>query len=210
MNVIAINGSPRPNGNTAIALGWMVEELEREGIEVETVQLGNQSIRGCMACSRCNTLEGKPCALPDDGINGLILKLQAADGFIFGSPTYFGGIAGTLKSAMDRIFYAGRAHGAFNNKVGAVAVSVRRWGGVEAYNQILTYYHGSGILVAPSQAWIIGYGNAKGEIQQDSEGQQAHRLQANGMAWLLKMKEATKDSIPLPRTEERNRMNFIR
>ena len=210
MNVIAINGSPRPKGNTAIALGWMVEELEKEGIQVETVQLGDNNIRGCMACNRCNSSEGAPCALPDDGINTLIRQLQTADGFIIGTPTYFGGMAGTLKSALDRVFYAGRVNGAYQNKVGAVAVAVRRWGGVEAYNQILTYYHACGILVAPSQAWVIGYGSAKGEIRQDIEGEQAHRLHAAAMAWLLKMKEATKDSIPLPRAEERARMNFIR
>ena len=210
MNVIAINGSPRPNGNIATALGWMVEELERESISVETAQLGDKAIRGCTACGRCNTQEGKPCALPDDGINSLILALQKADGVIFGSPTYFGGMAGTLKSAMDRIFYAGRASGAYQNKVGAAAVSVRRWGGVETYNQIVTYYRASGIVIAPSQAWVIGYGNSKGEIAQDSEGQQAHRLQAKGMAWLLKMMDATKNNIAPPCAEKRHRMNFIR
>ena len=210
MNVIAINGSPRPKGNTAIALGWMVEELEKEGIQVETVQLGDNNIRGCMACNRCNSSEGAPCALPDDGINTLIRQLQTADGFIIGTPTYFGGMAGTLKSALDRIFYAGRRNGGYRNKVGAAAVAVRRNAGQDAFNQIITYYHAAEMIVAPSQAWAVGYGRKKGEISQDAEGQQVIRHHANAMAWILKMKEATKESVALPRAEQRIMTNLIR
>ena len=113
MNVILINGSPRRNGNTAIALEWMAEELRQEGITTETIQIGDQVIRGCVACEHCATSQGNLCALNNDGINDLIIKLRQADGVVFGSPTYFGGMAGTLKSAMDRIFYAGRRNGGY-------------------------------------------------------------------------------------------------
>ena len=210
MKVIAINGSPRINGNTSIALGWMSEELETEGVEVETIRLGDKAIQGCIACERCAASEENFCVLKDDGINDLIVKLREADGFIIGSPTYFGGMNGTLKSALDRIFYAGRRNGGYRNKVGAAASTVRRGGGVETFNQIVTYFHLAEMIIAPSQAWVMGFSRNKGEIHQDCEGRQAIRRHANAMAWILKMKEATKDSIPLPRTEERNWMSFIR
>ena len=210
MHIIAMNGSPRLTGNTAIALGWMADELAREGITVTTVQLGDKAFRGCAACDRCNSPEDTLCALPDDGINDLIRMLRAADGFIIGSPTYFGGMAGTLKSVLDRVFYAGRRNGGFRNKIGGAAVAVRRGGGAEAYNQLITYFHLSGMVVAPSQSWGQAFGARKGEVAQDVEGQQLLRLHANAMAWLLKMKVATKDSIPLPRVEDRVLMNFIR
>ena len=210
MKVIAINGSPRLNGNTAIALGWMTEELEREGIDVEMVHIGSRVIRGCIACGHCTSSEETLCAIKDDCVNELILAIRAANGVIFGSPTYFGGMAGTLKCTMDRIFYAGRRNGAYRNKVGAAVAAVRRGGGVETYNQMITYYHLSEMIVAPSQYWGMGFGREKEEIHQDAEGQQAIRRQACAMAWVLRMIDATKDTVPLPRVEKRLRTNFVR
>jgi multimeric flavodoxin WrbA len=208
MDVIIINGSPRKNGNTAIALEWMADELRQEGITTETIQIGDQIIRGCIACEHCATSQDNLCLFDNDGINDLIRKLRQADGFVIGSPTYFYGMAGTLKCAMDRLFYAGRRNGGYRNKVGAAAVSVRRNGGSETFNQIITYYHAAEMIVAPSRG--VGYGRKKGEISQDTEGQQGIRHHANAMAWLLKMKEATEGSVRLPRAENRRTMNFIR
>ena len=210
MNVVIINGSPRENGNTAIALEWTAEELQREGIATEIIQLGGQIIRGCIACGFCANSQDNLCTFDNDGINDVIRKLRRADGFVIGSPTYFGGMAGTLKSAMDRMFYAGRRNGGYRNKVGAAVVSARRNGAQEAFNQIITYYHLAEMIVAPSHAWAVGYGSKKGEICQDAEGRQVIRHHANAMAWVLKMKEATKDAVQLPRAEERVAMNFIR
>jgi len=210
MNIILINGSPRPNGNTSITLEWMAEELRQEGITTETIQIGDQVIRGCIACEHCVTSQDNLCAFNNDGINDLIVKLRQSDGFVFGSPTYFGGIAGTLKSAMDRIFYAGRRNGGFRNKAGAAAVAVRRGGGPETFNQIVTYYYSAEMIIAPSHSRSVGYGRKQGEIRQDAEGQQIIRYHASAMAWMLKMKEATKDNVALPRAEKRIRMNFIR
>jgi len=188
----------------------MADEFRREGITTETIQIGDQIIRGCIACEHCGTSQDNLCAFNNDGVNDLIIKLRQADGFVFGSPTYFGGMAGTLKSAMDRLFYAGRRNGRYKNKVGAAVAAVRRGGGVGAFHQIITYYNLSEMIIPPSQYWVIGYGREKGEIRQDAEGEQAIRRNANAMAWLLKMKEATKDSVVLPREENLTRMNFIR
>jgi len=210
MNVILINGSPRQNGNTATALGWMADELRQAGITTETIQIGDQIIRGCIACEHCATSQDNLCAFNNDGINDLIAKLRQADGFVIGSPTYFGGMPGTLKSALDRIFYAGRRNGRYRNKVGAATVSVRRGGGPETFNQIVTFYHLAEMVVAPSQTWAVGYGMEKGEISQDVEGQQTIHRHAKAMAWILKMKEATKENVVLPQAEDRIMMNFIR
>ena len=210
MHVILINGSPRRNGNTAIALESMANELRQAGITTETIQIGDQIIRGCMACEHCVTSQDNLCAFNDDGINDLIVKLRQADGFVIGSPTYFGGMPGTLKSAMDRIFYAGRRNGRYRNKVGAATVSVRRDGGPDAFNQIITFYHLAEMIVAPSQTWAVGHGMKQGEISQDVEGRQTIRRHASAMAWILKMKEATKDSVAPPTAEDRIMMNFIR
>ena len=210
MHVVVINGSPRQNGNTAIALEWMVEELQQEGITTETIQIGDRVIRGCVACERCAASQDNLCAFNDDGINDLIIKLRQTDGCIIGSPTYFYGMAGTLKCAMDRMFYAGRRNGAYRNKVGAAVAAVRRNGGHDVFNQLITYYLAAEMVIAPARSQGVGFGRKKGEIRQDAEGQQAIRHHARAMAWILKMKEASKDSIALPRGEERIMMNFIR
>jgi len=210
MHVILINGSPRQNGNTAVALEWMADELRRAGITTETIQVGNQVIRGCVACEHCVTSQDNLCAVDDDGINNLIIKLRQADGFVIGSPTYFGGMPGTLKSALDRLFYAGRRNGRYRNKVGGATVSVRRDGGPETFNQIITFYHLAEMIVAPSQTWTVGHGMKKEEISQDVEGRQTIHRHASAMAWILKMREATRDSVVLPQAEDRIMMNFIR
>ncbi|MDR0477301.1 MAG: flavodoxin family protein [Desulfobulbaceae bacterium] len=210
MHVILMNGSPRQNGNTAVALKWMADELRQAGISTETIQIGDQIIRGCIACEHCVTSEDNLCAFHHDGINNLIIKLRQADGFIIGFPTYFGGMPGTLKSAMDRLFYAGKRNGRYRNKVGAATVLVRRDGGPEAFNQIITYYHLTEMIVAPLQTWAVRHGMKKGEICEDVEGRQTIRRHASAMAWILKMREATKDSVALPPAEDRIVMNFIR
>ena len=210
MNVILINGSPRKNGNTSLALEWMADELHQEGILTETIQIGDRRVRGCIACEHCSTSQDALCAFNDDGISDLIVKFRQVDGIAIGSPVYFGGMAGTLKSAMDRVFYAGRRNGGLRNKIGAAVASARRNAAQDTFNQIVTYYHLAEMVVAPSHTWVTAYGRAKGEIQHDLEGQQVIRLHANAMAWLLKMREDTKGRVKLPRTEERTMMNFVR
>ena len=137
MKVIAINGSPRFNGNTSMALKAMTDELERQGIETETIQIGNLSIRGCIACGHCRTSEDNKCVFKDDCVNDVAQKMREADGFILGCPTYYAGIPGTMKSFLDRVFYSSTPY--FRLKVGTTAAVVRRAGGVDVVHQLNNY-----------------------------------------------------------------------
>jgi len=208
MKVIAINGSPRVNGNTAIALKAMTSELEKQGIETETIQIGNQSIHGCIACGHCTKSEGNRCVFKDDCVNETAQKMRDADGFILGCPTYYAGIPGTMKSFLDRVFFTSSRY--FRLKVATSAAVVRRAGGVDVVHQLNNYLNLAQTVIPPSQYWMIGYGREKGEVEGDGEGMQTLVKNASAMAWLLKLIEAGKDTVPPPEDEKRVMTNFIR
>lgn len=208
MKVIAINGSPRVNGNTTLALKTMTDELERLGIETETIQIGKESIHGCIACGHCAKSEGNRCVFTDDCVNEVSQKMREADGFILGCPTYYAGIPGTMKSFLDRVFYAGTRY--FRLKVATSCAVVRRAGGVDVVHQLNNYLNLAQVVIPPSQYWTIAYGRDKGEVAGDGEGMQTLLKNARSMAWLLKLIEAGKDTIPLPENEQRVVTNFIR
>lgn len=208
LKVIAINGSPKADGNTAEALKIMSEELEMEGIAVETVHIGGENIRGCKGCFYCTASENNQCVIKDDILNETALKMREADGIILGSPTYYAGISGTMKCFLDRAFFSSSRY--FKYKVGTSVVVVRRAGGVDVTHQLNNYLNLSEMITPPSQYWMIGYGQMKGEILQDGEGVQTIRKNAKAMAWLLKVVAAGKETVPLPEEEQRVMMNFIR
>jgi multimeric flavodoxin WrbA len=208
MKVIAINGSPRFDGNTTLALRTMTDELERLGIETETIQIGNRRIRGCIACGRCRTNEGNFCVFDEDCVNELSVKMREADGFILGSPTYYAGIAGTMKSFLDRVFYSSSKY--FRLKVASCAVAVRRAGGVDVMHQLNNYLNLAQTVIPPSQYWTIAYGREKGEAAGDAEGLQTLVHNARSMAWLLRLIEAGKGKVTEPAYDERVMTNFIR
>lgn len=208
MKVIALNGSPRKNGNTYQALRTMADELEKEGIETEIVSLGGQNIHGCIACNYCATSENNQCVFKNDCVNEVVAKMKEADGFILGSPTYYAGIAGTMKSFLDRAFYSSSPY--FKYKVATSVAAVRRAGGVDVMHQLNNYLNLAETILPPSQYWTIGYGTEEGEVQQDGEGLQTLRKNARAMAWLLKVTAEGKKSIPVPQDEERIMTNFIR
>lgn len=210
MKVVAINGSPRKDGNTGTALALMTEELYREGIETETIHIGDKLIHGCIACGYCFSSDNHLCVFKDDVVNDTMLKMREADGIILGSPTYYAGIAGTMKCFVDRAFFASSATGKFANKVGATVAAVRRAGGVDVYNQLNNYLNLAEMVTPPSRYWVLGFGMDKGELSKDHEGVQVIKRNANAMAWLLKTLDATKNSIPGPRQESKIMMNFIR
>ncbi len=210
MNVIALNGSPRRDGNTSIALNIMAEELQREGIATEIIHVGGLAVRGCTACNFCAASENNLCFFKDDGVNDIGLRMRAADGLIIGSPTYYGSIAGTLKCFLDRVFYSGGRSGAFRNKPAAAVAAVRRAGGVDVFNQLNNYFNLLEMVIPPSQYWAVAYGRDKGEVTGDAEGIQTLRRNANALAWLLKVLDAAKDTVPLPRVEQKIATNFIR
>lgn len=208
MKVIAINGSPRVGGNTTLALKVMTDELEREGIETETIQIGNLSLRGCIACGHCAKSEGNRCVFADDCVNEIAQKLREADGFILGCPTYYAGIPGTMKSFLDRVFYSSSRY--FRLKVATSCAVVRRAGGVDVVHQLNNYLNLAQTVIPPSQYWTIAYGRDKGEAAGDAEGMQTLLKNARCMAWLLKLIEAGKDTVPLPENEQRVMTSFIR
>ncbi|MDR2944463.1 MAG: flavodoxin family protein [Methanosarcinales archaeon] len=208
MKVIAINGSPRKDGNTAAALKIMSEELEKAGIDVEIIHIGGESIRGCRGCFYCMSSENNHCAIKEDSVNEVALKMRGADGMILASPTYYAGISGTMKCFLDRVFFTSSEY--FKYKVGTSLTAVRRAGGVDVTHQLNNFLNLAEIIMPPSQYWTVVYGSGKEEILKDAEGVQTLRKNARAMAWLLKAVAAGKETIPLPEDESRVMMNFIR
>ncbi len=205
MRVIAINGSPKPRGNTYIALMTVCDELNKQGIETEIIHVGNMEIKGCIGCGRCKDHQ---CIFSGDELRSIFDRIHEADGLLLGSPVYYSGIAGTLKCFLDRLFYSAR--GSLRLKVGASVVAVRRSGGVATFDQLNHYFLISEMLLAPSYYWNVIHGTAPGEVTQDGEGMSILRNLANNMAWMLKMKENTLSSLPLPEPAPREYTNFVR
>jgi multimeric flavodoxin WrbA len=209
MKVIALNGSPRKNGNTASVLEVMAAELQQNGIDVEIIQVGAEKIAGCKACAYCASSAGNKCVIADDCLNEVSQKCREADGLILASPTYYAGIAGTMKSFLDRLFYSSSSY--FKYKVGTSVSVVRRAGGVDVIHQLNNYLNLAQMVIPPSQYWTIAYGCAPCEAEHDGEGMQTLRKNARAMAWLLKSLEAAKPSVPYPdESEKRLWTNFIR
>ena len=205
MRVLMINGSPRKNGNTSIALAEMERIFQEEGIQVETVQLGAQDIRGCIACLSCKK-KGK-CVF-DDLVNQIAPQFEAADGLVIATPVYFASANGSLISFIDRLFYSTLFDKTM--KVGA-AVAVARRGGVSAtYDELNKYFAISGMPIATGQYWNAVYGAAPGESAQDGEGMQTMRTLARNMAFLMKSIALGKERFGVPEREEFQRTNFIR
>ena len=205
MKVLMINGSPRKNGNTSIALAEMERIFQDEGIQVETVQLGTQDIRGCIACLSCKK---KVKCVFDDLVNQIAPQFEAADGLVIATPVYFASANGSLISFIDRLFYSTLFDKTM--KVGA-AVAVARRGGVSAtYDELNKYFAISGMPIATGQYWNAVYGAAPGESAQDGEGMQTMRTLARNMAFLMKSIALGKERFGLPEREPFQRTNFIR
>jgi len=211
MKVLAFNGSPKKEGNTYHAIKIVLDELEKEGIETEIIHIGNKKIRGCLACAQCVKNKDEQCATKDDEVNELIQKMKEADGIILGSPVYFSGIAGTMKSFLDRAFYVSSMNGGLlRHKVGAAVTVVRRSGGIPTFDQLAKYITYSEMLMPTANYWNVIHGTAPGEVLQDEEGVQIMRILGKNMAWLLKLVEHGKGVIPAPAPEKKARTNFIR
>lgn len=205
MKVLLINGSPRVGGNTSIALGEMEKIFQQEGIQVETVQVGNKAIRGCVACLSC--MEKGKCVF-DDLVNETAPKFAEADGLVIASPVYYASANGTLISFIDRLFYSTPFDKTM--KVGA-AVAVARRGGVSAtYDGLNKYFAISGMPIATGQYWNAVYGREKGEAAQDEEGMQTMRTLARNMVFLMKSIALGKEQYGVPEREPFQRTNFIR
>ncbi|MHC1700685.1 MAG: flavodoxin family protein [Humidesulfovibrio sp.] len=186
MKVLAINGSARLNGNTAIMLNTALAVLAAEGIETELVQLGPKGLQGCIACYKCFENKDKRCAVNDDRMNGYIEKMVAADGILLGSPTYFADVTTNMKSLMDRAGMVARANeDMFQRKVGAAVVTARRGGAIHTFDTLNHFFFIGQMVVPGSSYWNMGYGREPGQVSGDDEALATMRTLGRNMAWLL-------------------------
>ena len=187
MKVVAINGSARKDGNTAILVEKVFEELKEEGISTEQVQLAGQEVRGCIVCFRCFQNKDRKCAVMGDFVNECIGKMDEADGIILASPTYFATVSTELKAVMDRAGFVGIANGnMFARKVGAAVVAVRRGGAVTVFDTINRFFFIEEMIVPGSSYWNFGVGLHPGDVEGDEEGLGTMATLGKNMAWLLK------------------------
>lgn len=205
MKVLLINGSPKKEGNTFIALHEVQKTLEAEGIETELIHVGHKAIRGCIACNRCTEL-GR-CVV-DDTVNEVAPKFREADGIIVGSPVYYASPNGTLLSFLDRLFYSTPFDKSM--KVGAAVAVARRGGTTATFDVLNKYFTISNMPIAPSQYWNNVHGRVPGDALQDGEGLQTMRQLARNMAFLIKSIQLGKEKYGLPEHEARIATHFIR
>jgi multimeric flavodoxin WrbA len=183
MKVVAFNGSPRKDGNTAILINYVFRELEKKGIETELVQLADKPIHGCIACEKCGENLDRRCAVKNDAANECIEKMLGADGIILGSPSYFQDATSEMKALIDRTGYVSRANGRmFKNKVGASVVAARRSGAIHALDT-MDHFFLSGEVIIVGRA--IGVGREKGDVEKDAEGIDLVKSLGQRMAWVL-------------------------
>ena len=205
MKVLIINGSPRPNGNTSIAINEMVKVLEEDGVEAEVVNIGNKNVRGCIACGGCGA-KGK-CVF-DDVVNEIAPKFEEADGLVAATPVYYASANATLIACLDRLFYSTGFDKTM--KVGASIAVARRGGCSATFDEVNKYFTISGMPVASSLYWNSVHGAAPGEAAQDAEGLHTMRTLARNMTFLMKSIALGKEKYGLPKKEEKEFTNFIR
>lgn len=208
MHVLAFNGSPKAEGNTYHAIKMVTDELEKQGITTEIINIGNKNIRGCIACGGCARNLNEKCVIEDE-VNDCIQKMKAADGIIIGSPVYYASIAGTMKCFLDRAFFVCSANGGLlRHKIGASVVAVRRSGEVATFDHLNHYFTICEMPVVSSNYWNVIHGRMPGEVHQDEEGTQIMRVLGKNMAWLLKCVNG--ENAQPPEREQKIYTNFVR
>ena len=206
MKVLIINGSPRIDGNTTIAINELTKTFEKENIKAEVIQIGNKDVRGCIACYKC--YEKGKCVF-DDLVNEVAQKLKEADGLIIASPVYYAQANGTLVSFIQRLFFSTSRTIDKTMKVGASVAVCRRGGASATFDELNKYFMISNMPIVSSQYWNSVHGREIGEAQQDMEGLQTMRTLAKNMAFLIKSIELGKNEFGLPQKEEAIFTHFI-
>lgn len=187
MKIVAFNGSPRRNGNTAILINSMFEIFQNEGIETEFIQLGNKPVHGCTACGKCREIQNGKCHIKNDHLNFCIEKMVEADAIIIGSPVYFADVTPEVKALIDVAGYVTRANNhLLKRKIGAGVIAVRRGGALHAFETINNFFLINQMTVPGSSYWNFAFGRNPGEVLNDDEGMQTIKTLAENMAWLLK------------------------
>lgn len=205
MKVLIINGSPRVNGNTSVAVREMEKVFAEEGVETEVVQVGNKDIRGCIACGYCG--ENGKCVF-NDVVNELAPKFEEADGLVVASPVYYASANATLIACLTRLFYS--THFDKSMKVGASVVCARRGGCSAIFDELNKFFTISNMPIASSQYWNSIHGREQGQAEMDEEGKQTMRVLARNMSFLMKSIALGKEKYGLPEKEEHLWTHFIR
>ena len=203
--VLILNGSPRVNGNTSIAIREMENVFRNSGVEVTTIHIGYKDIRGCIACNQCSKI--RKCVF-DDIVNELAPLFEAADGLVIASPVYYASANATLIACLDRLFYSTSFDKTM--KVGASVACARRGGCSATFDELNKYFTISGMPVASSQYWNSIHGRTPGEAEQDGEGLQTMRTLARNMTFLMRSIALGKEQFGLPEKEARIATQFIR
>lgn len=207
MKILMINGSPNQNGCTYTALSEMAAVFEKNGIETEILWLGKKATPDCIACFKCQ--QGGGCVFNDE-VNDIAARIDDIDGFVFGSPVYYGGPTGRLTSFMDRLFFS-IPNEKFAGKLAASVVSCRRGGATSAFQRLNQYYLMENMIVAGSQYWNQVHGSDPEQVKRDAEGLQTMRTLAQNMTWLLQsIKSGRENRVEAPQYEEKTFTNFIR
>ncbi|HOH74136.1 MAG TPA: flavodoxin family protein [Syntrophales bacterium] len=187
MKVVALNGSARKNGNTAILLNTVLEELQREGMETELIQMAGSALPGCRACYKCFKNKNRHCSVETDMLNEVIDKMLAAEGILLGSPTYFSDVSANMRAFIERCGFVARANDyMFKRKVGAAVVAVRRAGAIPAFSGMNLFLHYMQMIMPGSSYWSMALGRDIGDVRKDEEGMQIMRDLGRNMAWLMK------------------------
>ena len=186
MNLIAINGSPRPQGNTNLLLETVCEPLEAAGIRTRIIQLAGSGLHGCTACMKCVENKNRRCIIDSDPLNEILQQIYAADGVVLGSPTYFADVSTEMKAFIDRSGFVCRANGhLLRRKVAAGVVAVRRGGSMHALQTLQNYFLINEMIVPGSSYWNIAFGRNPGEVADDTEGMDTMRRLGENLAWLM-------------------------
>lgn len=210
MKIVAINGSPRKNGNTTQLLEVVRREVEAAGVEFQVFQPGPK-VHPCMACYHCLNTGSLRCVQTDDMVNDIITACIEADGILLASPVYHGGIAGGMKCVLDRLMLAaGCGDNQLCRKVGGALCTLRRSGGMETYQQLLGTMDAMEMIIVTSDYWGAVHGADPGEALQDTEGVEVAAKLGRNMAWTVKALAAAKETLPPPVSEKRTFTNFIR
>jgi multimeric flavodoxin WrbA len=187
MKVVAFNGSGRKDGNTSILLRVVTDELTKEGIETELVQLAGNPLQGCIACYKCFQNKDKKCAVTNDKLNEYLAKMVDAEGILLGSPVYYADATASIKALIERCGLVSTANGGlFTHKVGGAVAAVRRAGAIRTFDTLNHFFQYSQMFVVGSTYWNVGIGRDPGQVKEDAEGIRTMENLGRNMAWLLK------------------------
>jgi multimeric flavodoxin WrbA len=203
MKALAINGSPRANGNTRLLLDQVLAPLAKAGWETEVVQIGGKEMHGCRACDLCRRNLDLRCGSEDDAFNGVFARMLAADAIILGSPTYFADVSAEMKALIDRAGYVGMANGcALAGKLGVAVVAVRRGGAIHAFDSMNHLFSISQMVVPGSTYWNMAYGREPGQVGGDAEGLRNMRHLGRTLDWLGRAMKGAATPYPVQREGE--------